>query len=110
LYANCFLFAEPNAPPANVLGQKSSSTSIWVQWGVVPPGDQNGVILSYTVTYRALPDGSPQIKVVSAPTTQAILTRLNKYTWYNITVFASTVKGDGNVSKAIVVITDEDSK
>lgn len=48
--------------------------------------------------------------VVDAPTTQANLTGLNEYTNYSITVFASTVKGDGNVSEPIIVITDEDSK
>ena len=72
--------------------------------------DQNGIILSYTVTYKALPDGSLQSKVVGALTTQAILAGLNKYNNYSLTVFASTVKGDGNASVPIVVITDEDSK
>ena len=47
---------------------------------------------------------------MDAPTTQANLTGLNEYTNYSITVFASTLKGDGNVSEPIIVITDEDSK
>ena len=81
-----------------------------VQWGEVPSTDQNGIILSYTVTYKALPGGSPQTEVVNAPTRQATLTGLNEYTNYSITVFASTAKGDGNVSSPIIVITDEDSK
>ena len=81
-----------------------------VEWGEVPPADQNGIILSYTVTYKGLPDGSPERKVVDAPITQANLTGLDEYTNYSITVFASTVKGDGNASGPIVVITDEDSK
>ena len=81
-----------------------------VQWGDVPHPDQNGIILSYTVTYTALPNGSPVSQVVDAPTTQATLTGLNEYTNYSITVLASTSKGDGNASEAIPVITDEDSK
>ena len=81
-----------------------------VEWGEVPPAGQNGIILSYTVTYKGLPDGSPESKVVDAQGTQANLTGLNEYTNYSITVFASTVKGDGNASAPIVVITDEDSK
>ena len=105
----CF-FTEPNASPTNVQGHNTSSTSILVQWGNVPVLGQNGIVLSYTVTYKALPDGSLQSKVVMAPTTQVTLTGLNEYTNYSITVFASTVKGDGNVSVPIVVITDEDSK
>jgi len=104
------LFTEPNAPPFNVQGHNTSSTSVLVQWNNVPTADINGVILSYTVTYEALPDGSPQTKVVSAPTTQVTLTGLNEYTNYSIMVFASTIKGNGNMSEPIVVITDEDSK
>jgi len=81
-----------------------------VQWGDVPAVDQNGVIMRYTVTFVTLPYGNPQAKVVSAPTTEVTLTGLNEYTNYSITVFASTVKGAGNVSEPIIVITDQDSK
>ena len=81
-----------------------------VQWGDVPAADQNGIILSYTVIYIALPFGSLQTEVVNAATRQSILTGLNEYTNYSITVFASTAKGDGNVSTPIIVVTDEDSK
>ena len=91
-------------------GHNTSSTSILVQWGDVPAADQNGIILKYTVTYTALPHGSTQSKVVDAPATDTTLTGLNEYTNYSITVFASTVKGDGNASAPIIVITDEDSK
>ena len=76
----------------------------------MPAADQNGIILRYTVTYTALPNGSPQPKVVDSSATDTTLTELNEYTNYSITVFASTSKGDGNVSAPITVITDEDSK
>ena len=104
------LSIEPNAPPANVSGHDTGSISILVQWNQVPAADKNGVILSYTVTFRALPDGSEQTRNVNAPTTNATLMSLNKYTNYSITVFASTSKGGGNKSAPIVVRTDEDSK
>ena len=81
-----------------------------VEWGDVPAGDQNGIILSYTVTYRMLPRGSAQTKVVNAPTTEATLMGLNEHTNYTITVFASTVKGDGIVSEPITLRTNEDSE
>ena len=103
-------FLEPNAPPSDVTRHSTSSTSILVQWDDVPEADQNGIILKYIVTYTELPNGSPQYQVVNAPTTQATLTGLNEYTNYSITVFASTSKGNGNVSEAIIVLTDEDSK
>ena len=105
-----FFFIEPNAPPSNVQGRKASSTSILVQWGDVPTADQNGIILSYTVKYTALPGGSEQTKVVNAPANETTVTELNEYTNYSITVFASTSKGGGNVSEPIIIITDEDSK
>ena len=112
LISSFFVFCcpEPNAPPSNVQGHNISSTIILVQWGDVPAADQNGIILSYTVTYKALPGGTPKAKVVMAPTTETTLTGLNEYTNYSITVFASTVKGDGNVSEPFIVITHEDSK
>ena len=81
-----------------------------VQWGDVPAADQNGIILSYTVTYRMLPGVSQQIRVVNSPTTEATLMGLDEHSNYMITVFASTVKGDGNVSEPITLRTDEDSE
>ena len=78
--------------------------------GTVLLADQNGAIQNYTITYKALPDGSQQTKVVSAPTTQVTLTGLNEYTNYSITVFDSSVYGNGKSSDPIIVITDESSK
>ena len=105
-----FFLTVPNAPPSNVQGFITSSTSILVEWGDVPAADQNGIILSYTVTYWILPGGSTQTKVVNAPTTEATLMRLKEHTNYTITVFASTVKGGGNASEPITRRTDEDSE
>ena len=110
MFVSLFSCTGPNAAPVDLKGNSTSSTSIFVQWGEVPADDQNGVILSYTVNYTALASGSPQSEVVNTPTRQVTLTGLNEYTNYNITVFASTSKGDGNVSNPIIVITDEDSK
>ena len=105
-----FLNIELSRPPPNVRGSNKSSTSILTEWDQLPADDQNGFILSYTVTYRALPSGSSQTKNVTAPANHTTLSGLNEYTNYSITVFASTSKGSGNQSTPIVVITDEDSK
>ena len=72
--------------------------------------DQNGIILSYTVTYTALPGGISRTAIVSPQTTHVTLRGLEEYTNYSILVFASTVKGDGNASDPIIITTDEDSK
>ena len=88
-----------------------SSTSIFVHFGKVPPADQNGIILRYTITYTGIYFASPQNKfILTAPTRQATLIRLHEYTNYSITVFASTAFGNGPVSTPIFVITNEDSK
>ena len=91
-------------------GYNTSSTSIFVSWGDVPFSEQNGVIVIYTVTYRALPSNSSKLKNVTTEENHVTLTGLNEYTNYRITVFASTSKGRGNESRPIVVITAEDSK
>ena len=104
------LLVVPNSPPVNVRGHNMSSTSILVQWGSVPAENRNGIIMSYTVTYKELPGGNTNSRVANATTAQATLTGLKKYTNYSIAVLASTLKGDGNASEPIIVITDEDSK
>ena len=105
----CFLTA-PSASPTNVTANVVNSTSILVSWGQVPLLDQNGVIVSYTVTYTSLRTGSEQRKNATATANQTTLTGLNEDTKYRITVFASTAKGGGIESTPIEIITEEDSK
>jgi len=108
LYLSCVI--GPSASPANLRAYIRNATSIFVEWGIVPAADQNGVILSYTVTYMALPNGSPQTKLLSALTNEVILTGLNENTNYSITVFASTAMGDGNMSLPVIVLTGYNCK
>ena len=104
------IITEPTDSPKNVRGHNTSSTSVFVQWNEIPSaGDRNGIILSYTVEYTALPGESQQTKIVNAPTTQANLTGLNEYTEYIIFVSASTIKGSGPKSEQADIFTDEDS-
>lgn len=103
-------FPAPQAPPSAIQGNSTSSTSIFVQWERVPSAYQNGQILSYTVSYKALPLKSSRSKVVSAPIMNTTLTGLNEYTTYSITVAASTIKGSGPFSVPVVFTTEEDSK
>ena len=104
-----FCLLGPSAPPNNVRGHNSSSTSILVQWNPVPEADQNGVITGYRVIYQPLPSGNITSKTENAAATQLDVTGLNEFTNYNICVLAFTVKGDGPQS-CITVITAEDSK
>ncbi len=101
---------EPAAAPENVTGHNSSSTSILVTWDDVPAAEQNGIILTYTITYESLTQNHTSSATVNFTDHQTNLTGLRKYVNYSITVFASTIKGDGPASDPIFVTTDQDSK
>ncbi|XP_020608166.1 Down syndrome cell adhesion molecule homolog [Orbicella faveolata] len=101
---------KPDGVPQNVRGQNSSSTSILVMWDEVPAEQQNGIIMGYTITYQSQTENDNGSVQVNDSVRQTELTNLKEYVNYNITVFASTEKGDGNASDPIVVRTDQDSK
>ena len=54
--------------------------------------------------------GTIMLGDIDTNTFHVTLRGLKKYTNYSIWVSASTVKGNGNASKPIIVTTDEDSK
>ena len=91
-------------------GEDSSSTSILVTWNEVLPDDRNGIITSYNITYKSQTENDNGNVQVNGSVRQTELTNLKEYVNYNITVLASTVKGDGPASDPIVVRTDQDSK
>jgi len=99
---------EPGVAPESVTGQNSSSTSILVMWDEVPTDQQNGIITGYTITYKSQTENDNGGVQVNASVRQTELTDLKEYVNYNITVFASTVKGEGPASDPIVVRTDQD--
>ena len=107
---NSCSISEPVGPPQNVQGQNSSSTSVLVMWDEVPADQQNGIITGYIITYKSQTDKDNGNVPAGPDDRQKELTNLKEYVNYNITVFASTVKGDGPASDPIVVRTDQDSK
>ena len=108
------LFSEPSGPPRNVDVKSTTSTSILVTWDEVLPDLQNGIIISYNVSYQAVAEagsaGPIYLTKVKAPTRQVNLTGLTKDMHYNVSVLASTIKGDGNYSNPKTFRTNEDSK
>ena len=102
--------SEPAVAPPNVRGHNTSSTSILVLWDKVPVVKQNGIITGYTITYQSQTENHNGIVPAGANERQMELTGLKEYVDYNITVFASTVKGAGPSSPVLVVNTDQDSK
>ena len=92
-------------------GHNTSSTSILLEWDDVAAFDQNGIITRYTIFYRSQTEGDNGSAQAGPDNRQKELTDLRKYVNYNITIRASTSKGDGpDSSPAIVVRTDQDSK
>ena len=83
-------------------------------WNEVSPNEQNGIIVSYNVSYRAILEngsaGSFSSELVMAPTRHTNLSGLTKDMHYNVSVLASTVKGDGIYSDPRTFRTNEDSK
>ena len=101
--------SEPSVAPVNVTGHKSSSSSILVQWNEVPAADQNGVILTYTITYQSLTTKHNGSVTVNYPELQKNVSHLQDYTDYSRRVYASTEKGNGPASEPIV-ITDQEGE
>ena len=79
-------------------------------WDEVPADQQNGIITGYTITYHSQTENDNGNVQVNGSVRQTKLTNLKEYVKYYITVFASSVKGDGPASIPLVVRTDQDSK
>ena len=80
-------------------------------WDEVPADKQNGIITGYTITYQSQTENDNGSVPAGADDRQKELLNLKEYINYNITVLASTVKGDGPVSDPVIVVrTDQESK
>ena len=93
-----------------MVGQSLNSKSISVTWNEVPPADQNGIIMSYNITYQSLTENHSNSTTVNYTVRQVTLSDLKEFVNYSITVFASTKIGDGPASDPVYVKTDEDSE
>lgn len=96
------------APP-NVTARNSSSTSVLLEWDLIPEEDRNGIILGYMVYYKGR-DGVEQTFVHESTSTFLDLQGLEKFTEHSfqLTVFNSI--GESNRSEIVSCKTDQDSK
>ncbi len=92
--------AAPGAGPEGVTAEATSSTTILVRWGEVPPIHRNGVVEGFKVIYGAKGVETKSKTLEGNSTRQATLTELRKYTLYGIQVLAFTRVGDGVASGA----------
>lgn len=113
LIDSCILSTAPYKSPANLTGEATNSTSIFVQWNAVVLPNIRGLLRGYRVYYEEAP-GSVHASVlknvsVDKSVTKAELVNLQKFTAYRIWVTAFTTR-DGELSNSIFVRTREDSK
>ena len=108
------LFLAPASPPSQITQTALSPTEILVTWDRVPPIDRNGIITMYEVLYQPLETFGgaigPLTLTVIFPNMSAILTQLEEYVVYNISVRAFTETGPGVYSIVMQERTLEDGK
>ncbi|XP_078349636.1 LOW QUALITY PROTEIN: polycystin-1-like protein 2 [Oculina patagonica] len=97
----------PGAPPHNVFAYNVSSTAIKVHWGSIPVDLQNGIILGYHVI--VVLNSNVERNLTASPNmSEMVVTNLQKYTTYQLSISGFTVIGSGVQSTPINVTTDED--
>ena len=102
----------PASPRFNVTANALSSTAILVNWDMVPPMEQNGLITQYQVLYQPLETFGEAIGEDTAFATgmTANLTGLQENVAYRISVQAYTSEGEGPYSDKVTATTNEDGK
>ena len=104
-------FTEPGSAPENVVALIESSTETKVSWEEVSAIDQNGVIIMYEIQFEPLEIFGGQItsdtlRVSNGSILVVVLTGLEEYLHYTISVRAFTSAGPGPYSNGVVERTD----
>ena len=93
------MFIVPTAIPSNFLTYAVTPTIIKLSWDPPPLDLQNGVITSYTLTYRGIQRDTTletvNVSVVNGTYVLPILTGLEENTDYLVNVSANTIIGTG---------------
>ena len=81
-------------------------------WDEVIPIDQNGVITIYEVMYTPLEDfdGTIMTRTTNVTDLSVLLTDLEEYVNYTISVRAYTSVGAGTYSDPVIALTNEDGR
>uniref|UniRef100_A0A673AFX3 protein-tyrosine-phosphatase n=1 Tax=Sphaeramia orbicularis TaxID=375764 RepID=A0A673AFX3_9TELE len=103
--------------PEGVSCESASSTSLRVSWKPPPMEGQNGKLAGYELSYQRVSGAQgggqgQEVKGLTIPPQQGetVVEGLEKWSWYNITMAASTAEGTGPSSPAVLCRTDEDGK
>ena len=108
-----FPSAVPIGSPRIITAVAMSPTEICVMWQEVPLAEQNGEIIVYEVQYRALETcdrTAMSVNLTNTTITFIILTGLEEYVEYNISVRAYTSVGPGPYSYTVMERTNESCK
>ncbi|XP_062285199.1 receptor-type tyrosine-protein phosphatase S-like [Scomber scombrus] len=107
--------AKPSAAPESVSCESASSTSLRVSWRPPPMEGQNGELAGYELRYQKVSGAGSggqgqEVKGLPIPAQQGqtVVEGLEKWSWYNITMAATTVEGNGPNSPVVLCRTDED--
>uniref|UniRef100_A0A7N8WJE9 protein-tyrosine-phosphatase n=1 Tax=Mastacembelus armatus TaxID=205130 RepID=A0A7N8WJE9_9TELE len=107
--------SQPSAAPEGVSCESASSTSLRVSWRPPPMEGQNGDLAGYELKYQRVSGAGgggqgQEVKRLPIPAKQGqtLVEGLEKWSWYNITIAASTTEGIGPSSQAVLCRTDED--
>ena len=106
----------PSSPPVKVTATAVSSTTILVDWDMVPSIDQNGIITMYEVQFSPLQNFGGAIEtnttIVSSESElselSVFLNDLQEYVNYAISVRAFTIVGPSNYSDVEIEQTLQD--
>mgnify|MGYP001799732742 CR=1 FL=1 len=114
IFLFCFLIV-PTGPPQTVKALNVSSTAISVTWKNVDGKERNGKIKGFKIYYKAVGEfavnRTVMVKEIDGENSaETVLTGLEKFIKYNISVLAFTTKGDGPNSTEVTVTTDQDGK
>ena len=108
-----FYSTAPASSPSNISAVVLSSTEIMVTWDIIPPIDQNGIITMYEVLYQPLEtfnNSLPSSIFMTTTDTSHLISNIEEFVPYNISVRAYTSVGVGPFSEELTATTDEDSK
>ena len=106
MYANTV----PASPPASVQAESRSSNEILVAWNEVPLIDQNGDIITYEVQYIPATVSDSLNSFINTSNLTLLLTNLEEFVAYNISVRAYTSIGPGPYSVPVISMTMVDGK
>ena len=98
-------FSAPTAPPSNVNVTDVTSSTITVQWGMVPCIHQNGPIIGYSVRYGEMGSSEREIEEVTGDQRTATISGLATATVYEYEVAGITTADTGVYSDPMTTIT-----